>query len=296
MFGSTLRAEDDDGPMEEVTEGSVALPPLPFSKHAKGARGGQVKAPLTTTPSPSSSSPSLVGVKPFTGGPVLPPAPRNRAGAAGRGAAAGSSEAGGAEGRGAREAVDGARGGRGQQQQQPQPQLQLRPQSVAAPTVKMTTVKEPWARAGPDDGGEMAIKSVLNMLQKGGLGALPPISAVAASVDVDASAPTSAAPAPAPTPALAASPPLPAPATVPSVEPAVKKPAVADTREEIEGPIEDGAEEDAVEGVTEKEKGMGVAEDEEEEDDEDDDEYFEGGVMGMYGGEDDDDDPYGEEA
>lgn len=256
---------DDDEAMEEIFEDNLAPPPpLPPSRRGRGAE--RVKAPLTTVPSSSAASPSSSGpvaLRPFTGAAVLPPARhgRGRAGVDGRGGAGSTKSEGGAAGAGGSKfpggfATGGGWGGKGQQSLQ---------------AVKLPPVKAPWARAGPDDGGEKAIKDALALLNQGGLAALPDISAVVA-------APTATAPK----------------AGVRPVRPAPEAAGVSAATETVEEQVE---EEGAVVGG-----GLGAGkstdgleeerEEEEEEEDEDDEDEDEA----MYGGEDDDDDPYGEEA
>lgn len=251
--------------MEEVFEDNLA-PQMPHSKRGKQFQARRVKTPLIAAPSPS---PTPVAFKPLAGEAVLPPARRSHA-------AAGS-------------AIPGAdsSGLKGKGQQPPLPQHKHKRVQQLPP------VKAAWARAGPDDGGENAIKAALALLNTGGLAALPGLIAVS---------PAPAAPGLRETPSAGS--------RLPPTANTVKAPAVTETVEEPEEEEEEGGEEEKGSGGEEKlsdvmgaaasgkgsdggAEGAGgvVDEEEDDEDDEDDDDEDEGVLY-----DDDDDDPYGEEA
>ena len=220
-----------------------------------------------------------MGLKPFAGGSVLPPARGRRAGAAGRGSGGSSSSSAGF-GAGSTGDFDFKGGVIGRHANGVGPKASGKAQSVP-PLIGQAPVKTAWARAAPNDGGEKAIKDALEMLKMGGLTALPGISNVSAL--------TAKAPAVAPPLAAAA---VARAAPLAGANARAAPLASATTASAGTMPVAAAAESEAP-AVTEP-----VAQQEEEEEEEEDDEDDDDDEEGMYGGgmDDDDDDPYGEEA
>ncbi|CAM9900986.1 unnamed protein product [Laminaria digitata] len=265
----SLKQVDEDDAMEEVFEDNLApLPLMPPTRLGKGFKG-RVKAPLTSAPSHSPHPSTALGLKPFAGGSVLPPARGSRAGAAGRGGGGGGASAGfGAGAAGdfdfkggvvGRHAVGGAAAAAGKGQAVP-------------PLPGQVPVKAAWARAAPNDGGEKAIKDALELLKMGGLTALPGISNVSA-------------------PAVAA--PVAAAAAVTCTAPVASATSFTASTLPVAAALAAAVSE--APAVTERVAQQEEEEEEEEEDFDDEDDDDDGGMYGA-GMDDDDDDPYGEEA
>ena len=274
--------------MEEVFEDNLApLPPMPPTRLGKGFKG-RVKAPLTSTPSPSrhpSSAP--LGLKQF-GGFVLPPARGSRPGTAGHGGGSGSRGSAGF-GAGAAGEID-FKGGVVGRQVNGSGTAAGKGQGVP-PRIGQVPVKAAWARASPNDGGEKAIKDALEMLKMGGLTALPGISNVSAPAVAAPVAAAAAVARAAPVASATIAAPVASATIAASVAGSGVVAGAAAAAATVSASAAAVSEAPAVTEPVAQQEDEEEEEEEEDEDDDDDDEEMYGGGM-----DDDDDDPYGEEA